>query len=70
MGWARPSPAQTGHWPKPVTRLGKGTHNACVLSEGIIKSTETVSNELNCRIGKEELTWSAVLDNEDEAAGD
>ena len=49
---------------------GKGTHIACVLSEGIIKFTATVSNELNCKMGKDELTWSVVLDNEDEAAGD
>ena len=29
-----------------------------------------MSNELNCRMGKDELTWSGVLDDEDEAAGD
>jgi len=29
-----------------------------------------MSNELNCRMGKDELTWSDVLDDEDEAAGD
>jgi len=27
-----------------------------------------MSNELNCRMGKDELTWSGVLDDEDEAA--
>jgi hypothetical protein len=30
----------------------------------------TMSNELNCRMGKDELTWSGVLDDEDEVRGD
>jgi len=37
-GWAQLSPhglgwtplAQPGHWPKPMTQLGKGTHQACM----------------------------------------
>jgi hypothetical protein len=44
-GWAQLSPhgldwtqpAQPGHWPKPVTRLGKDTHHACVHWERLIK---------------------------------
>jgi len=29
-----------------------------------------MSSELNCKMGKDELTWSGVLNYEDEAAGD
>jgi hypothetical protein len=50
LGWAQLSPhgldwtqpAQPGHWPKPVTRLGKGTHHACVHWKRLINLTASV----------------------------
>jgi hypothetical protein len=63
-----PSPAQptwTGLGPaSPARSLAQasdpaGQRHAQHVRKGFLKCMAIVSNELNCRMGKDELTWSA-----------
>jgi len=67
MGWARPSPAQPGHWPKPVTRLGQSTR-AWHCSKAIkLPSHSVLANLKNAKMKKRAYL---LLETEDACSAD
>jgi hypothetical protein len=67
MGWARPSPAQPGHWPKPVTRLGQSTR-AWHCSKAIkLPSRSVLANLKNAKMKKRAYL---LLETEDACSAD